>query len=123
MITTQEIMDVALCFAGRTLTQGEESALSSLCQGAYTLWESRLRDGLEPEDCREIFLMACAWTALGSFSAAVQSGDPVSFSVGDLSVTQGGAGDAAGRSLQAQAEKLMLPYTADASFAFLEVMG
>lgn len=127
MIELQEILDVALCFAGRTLTEGEESVLSSLCEGAYRLWESRLRDEVEPEDCRGIFIAACAWTALGSLSGVLEAGSPapLSFSAGDFSVSTSRSTDASAcaKSLQAQAEVLMAPYTTDGEFAFLEVAG
>lgn len=122
-MTVEEILDTALCFAGRSLTEGEETALSSLCQEAARLWESRLREDVTPEDCAASFRLACAWTALGSFTAAMQSGAPSAFSVGDLSVSQGADTDAAAKSLLAQAETLMRPYTTDSAFAFLEVMG
>lgn len=122
-MTVEEILDTALCFAGRSLTEGEETALSSLCREAQRLWEGRLREGLTPADCEASLRLACAWTALGSFTAAMQSGAPSAFSVGDLSVSQGADTDAAAKSLLSQAETLMRPYTTDSAFAFLEVMG
>lgn len=34
MISRQAVLEVALCFAGRELTDGEENVLSILCGGA-----------------------------------------------------------------------------------------
>lgn len=125
MITTQEILEAALCFAGRTLSQGEEGILAGLCEAAYGRWAGSLREGLSPEDCRGAFLAACAWTALAGMSGALEAAQPtpLSFSAGDLTVNAGKGPSACAGSLLAQAEVLMAPYTADGGFAFLGVEG
>lgn len=38
MISRQAVLEVALCFAGRELTDGEENVLSILCGGALEQW-------------------------------------------------------------------------------------
>ena len=127
MITTQEILEAALCFAGRTLSQGEEGFLAGLCEAAYGRWAGSLREGVAPEDCRGAFLAACAWTALAGMSGALEAAQPtpLSFSAGDLTVNTGRSerASACAGSLLAQAEVLMAPYTADGGFAFLGVEG
>ena len=126
MITTEEILTVARCFAGTELSQEEEAVLSTLCEGASALWTDRLRADLTPEDCRGTFITACAWTALGGMTGAMEQNRPapLSFSAGDLSVHTGARdANACARSLRAQAQELMAPYTKDTGFAFLGVEG
>lgn len=125
MITTEDILEVALCFTDRTLTEGETAVLTTLCEGANQLWESRLRDELDPEDFRGMYCLACAYTALGNFHDGLEAGtpSPVSFRLGEFSVSRGSGTTAVHRSLQAQAEALMAPFTTDGDFAFLEVVG
>ena len=126
MITTQEIAETARCFAGRALTEGEDAVLTYLCQAAGDLWRDRLREGIEPEDCRGVFLTASAWTAVSYLAGAMELGQAgvLAFAAGDLSVRLGdGASGACGKSLRTQAEELMAPYTMDEAFAFREVEG
>lgn len=47
----------------------------------------------------------------------------MSFKLGEFSVSRGSGTTAVHRSLQAQAEALMAPFTTDGDFAFLEVVG
>lgn len=53
MISQQAVLEVALCFAGRELTDGEENVLSILCGGALAQWLGRLREDVTEEDCQE----------------------------------------------------------------------
>lgn len=124
MELSEDILTVALCFAGRELSEKEQGVLRTLCEAAEVRWKSRLREELSPEDCRGPFVTACAWTALAGFQGGMEAGRsaPVSFTAGDLTVRNGDA-DACGRSLEAQAQLLMEPYVEDGSFAFLEVRG
>lgn len=127
MITSEEIVTVAQCFAGRTLTEREQEALADLCGIAQEQWTNQLREGVDPEDCRGPFLTASAWTALSYLSGAMEASRPgvLSFSAGDLSVRTGEvtAGSVCAKSLRAQAEELMAPYTRDEAFSFREVEG
>lgn len=125
MITTEDILEIALCFTDRTLTEGETAVLTTLCEAANQLWESRLRDELDPEDFKGMYCLACAYTALGNFHDGLEAdtSSPVSFTIGDFSVNRGSGTTVVHRSLQAQAEDLMAPFTTDVAFAFLEVMG
>lgn len=127
MIQRQEIVDVATAFAGRVLTDGEGAALSILCGGALDWWRGLLREGVAEEDCRDLLVVASAWTALAAMTGALEGSQPgpVSFSAGDLSVTTGNTagGNACAESLRRQAELVMAPYVRDGAFAFLEVRG
>lgn len=128
MIDRQEIVSVARCFLGLDLTEGQEEVLTALCEGAMVQWESRLLEGLTPEDCRGMFITACAWTALSRIVPALETGSPTpsAFTAGDLSVSMGASAadwDLRAAHLGLQAEVIMLGYTQDEGFAFLEVAG
>ncbi len=127
MIQEQEIVEVALCFAGRQLTDGEAEVLSILCAAALTSWRQRLREDVLEENIRDLMVVASAWSALAGMTGAMEqsSPSPLSFSAGDLTVhaQQNQGGDACAKSLQSQAETLMAPYVQDGAFAFLEVQG
>ena len=56
MISQQAVLEVALCFAGRELTDGEENVLSILCGGALEQWLGRLREDVTEEDCQDLLL-------------------------------------------------------------------
>ncbi|MBR5534811.1 MAG: hypothetical protein IKU62_08200 [Ruminiclostridium sp.] len=123
-----EILKVARCFLGQTLTDGQEQVLQTLCEGAADQWEARLLDGLTPEDCRKPFVTACAWTALSRLIPALEAGTsaPTSFSAGDLSVSVGTADeDGALRAVRLgqQAEAILADYTRDGGLVFLGVAG
>ena len=118
--------DLALAFAGRALTEGEEGVLSLLCETAWDRWAGQLRDGVTVEDCGQVMAVAAAWTALSAVAGALEQSQPVpvSFTAGDLRVDRGSGGmDACARSLGRQAEALMAPFVRDEAFAFWEVEG
>ena len=126
MITSREILDVALCFVDRELSEKELEILENLCRAAGENWAGQLRDELRPEDCRNAFTIASAWSALGLMLSAMEGTQPtpLSFTAGDLSVRTGGEeGAATAKTLRAQADALMAPYLAHDLFAFLEVRG
>ena len=126
MTITEDILTAARCFSEREWSQREEEMMTVLCQAAQEKWMGRLREELEPEDCRGAFVTACAWSALGAMQDGLAAGEsfPVaSFSAGDLTVRRGSSPNAVSRSLEAQAEAIMGPYVQDGDFAFLEVMG
>lgn len=127
MIQEQEIVEVALCFAGRQLAEGEAQVLSVLCAAALDSWRGRLREEVAEEDIRDLLVVASAWTALAAIGGALEqsSPTPLSFSAGDLTVHNQGSrdSDACAKSLRGQAEALMTPYVRDGAFAFWEVKG
>ena len=103
MISRQAVLEVALCFAGRELTDGEENVLSILCGGALEQWLGRLREDVTEEDCQDLLVVASAWTALAGMTGALEQSQPtpLSFSAGDLTVRarEDRTGDACARSL------------------------
>ena len=119
----EEIVMVAQSLAEREFRAGELAALSVLCEEARRQWEARLREEVQVEDCRGIFTLACAWTALAALEETAEAGLPRSFTAGELRVDRGSDSAAGARSLRRQAELLMAPYVEDERFAFLEVMG
>ena len=126
MITSREILDVALCFVDRELNDRELEVLENLCAIAGKNWAGQLLEGLDPEDCRNAFTIASAWSALALMLAAEDGTKPppLSFTAGDLSVRTGGkGGKATAKTLRSQASALMAPYVEDGMFAFLEVRG
>ena len=126
MSMTEEILTVARCFSDRNWTAEEEEILTTLCRAAQDRWAEKLREELEPADCRGAFVTACAWSALAAMQTGLEAGGgfPVaSFTAGDLTVRRSGGRNAAAKSLEAQAQALMEPYIRDGAFAFLEVPG
>ena len=126
MAGREDVLDLALAFAGRALTEGEEGVLSLLCETAWDRWAGQLRDGVTVEDCGQVMAVAAAWTALSAMAGALEQSQPVpvSFTAGDLRVDRGSGGmDACARSLGRQAEALMAPFVRDEAFAFWEVEG
>ena len=103
----ERIFELALAAAGEG---AERALLEPLCAAAETAWVSRLREGVEPEECGEALVCAAAFTAAADLAAG--DGGPASFSAGDISVGLGGSGDRARRadSLRQAAERLMEPY-------------
>ena len=126
MSITEDILTVARCFSDREWTQREAEVMTVLCRAAQEKWTARLREELEPEDCRGAFVTACAWSALGAMQNGLAAGEsfPVAaFSAGDLTVRRGSGSGVLTGSLEAQAEAIMGPFVQDRAFAFLEVMG
>ncbi len=118
------IYSLACALVGDTLGEGEQTLLAELCRTAEASLTARLRPGVTAEDCAAAFISAAAWTALAGFTAGREGGVyPTSFRAGDVSVTCGGTGAAASRSLLEQAERVMAPWVEDGDFAFQGVRG
>lgn len=106
--------------AGQVVSATEEEAgvLEALCVAAEDYWTRRLRPELTPEQCGGAFLCAAAFTAAAGI-AATRNGGGVSFTAGDVSVSQpSGTADGSAKALREQAERLMTPYAAADDFAF-----
>lgn len=101
----------------------EQELLCALCAAAAQMWSGRLRPGLTPEECGEVFACAVAFTAAADFGMGRNSGGVESFTVGELSVKTGsGGGDRSGN-WRKSAERLMAPYTLAEDFCFKGVQG
>ncbi len=118
------IYSLACALTQETLTEGEQGLLAELCRTAEASLTTRLRPGVTAEDCASALIPAAAWTALAGFAAGREGGaSATSFRAGDVSVTCGGTGSAASRSLLEQAERVMAPWLEDGGFAFQGVRG
>lgn len=102
----------------------EESLLEALCGVAETELAGKLRRGVTPEDCGGAFPVAAAWLALaGLCTGQGASGDPLSWTAGDVSVSGAVSAGERAETLRAQAMRLMAPYVQDERFYFRGVQG
>ena len=112
----------ALAKALGQVDQEREEALRTLCSAACAQLQTLLKPGVTPGDCRELFQLAAAWTALADLSEGGQSAGLASFSAGDLSMQFSGGGEQAA-ALRLRAREALRPYCADQGFAFRGVRG
>ena len=116
----------AQVFAQAALLAGEldgrqMALLEMLCGAAASSLASRLREGLEPEDCKADFIAAASLYALAALGSVGQDVSVEEFKAGDLTIKQSsGSRDAASRCLERQAEMIIHPYLKD-RFAFMGV--
>lgn len=117
MTVKELVLAQALTLTG-PLEEKQEALLSLLCSAAVSGLEGRLKDGLSVEDCKVDFIAAASLYALSALNEAGDSGEE--FRAGDLTIKQGGGGDAASRCLRRQAELILGPYLKRA-FSFMGV--
>ena len=85
--------------------------------------------GVTPEDCREVFICAAAWSAAAGYftQQSAASWNIESFTVGDVSVKTTGLENtsqmSAPQKLEWQARMLMRPFCRPEGFAFVGVRG
>ena len=116
----EQIQAQARLLAGN-LTEQQMQVLAILCRGAASSLESRLRDGLTPDDCKADFIAAASLLALAAMNSVAGEESAEQISVGDFSVrTSRNKNDAASNCLRAQAELMIAPYLKD-RFTFLGV--
>ena len=120
MKLTDQVLAQALLLAGQ-LDDRQSQLLQVLCTAAASSLESRLRDGITPEDCKADFIAAASLYALASLGDVADTVQVEEFKAGDLSVRQSNERrDAASNCLQRQAEMIILPYLKD-RFSFVGV--
>ena len=120
MTVSQQVYAQALLLAGQ-LDERQSQLLQVLCTAAASSLESRLRDGIIPEDCKADFIAAASLYALASLGDVADTVQVEEFKAGDLSVRQSSERrDAASNCLQRQAEMIILPYLKD-RFSFVGV--
>ena len=120
MSLIEQIQAQALLLAGE-LAEGQIRILATLCHAAASSLESRLRDGLTPDDCKADFIAAASLLALAAMNSVSGEESAEQISVGDFAVrTSKGKNDAASNCLRAQAELMIAPYLKD-RFTFLGV--
>lgn len=124
MALEDEIYEVA---AKAAPPGAEEESLRALCRAASLQLTARLKDGITAEDCKEAFVCAAAYLALGMMVTRVQavSSSVESFTVGDVSIKTGSsAGETSGTGgYFSRAEVLMRPFLKSSGFAFVGVRG
>ena len=120
MILGEQVYAQALLLAGQ-LDDRQSQLLQVLCTAAAASLESRLRDGITPEDCKADFIAAASLYALASLGDVADTVQVEEFKAGDLSVRQSSERrDTASNCLQRQAEMIILPYLKD-RFSFVGV--
>ena len=97
-----------------SLVSSQTEVLKTLCQASAAYLESRLRDGLKPEDCKADFVAAASLLALAQFNSYRAEDVSEQISVADFSMkTTSGYKDAASNCLRAQADLVITPYLKD----------
>jgi hypothetical protein len=109
---TERVMELAMALGKRR----ESQALSLLCAAAVEKLKGRLKPGLTPQDCGEVFPLGAAWLALAGLES-VESGGVESFTAGDVTIRRG-EGEFRRKALELQARQVMRPYLRDEGFAF-----
>lgn len=99
----------------------KKDALSALCEAASAELLNRLREGVDVESIKPLFVTAAGVLALSMYIALGDSGS-YSFKAGNLSVSSGGSAVSA-HSLRQQAESILSAYLVDRGFEFRSVEG
>ena len=126
MTLLEEIYEAA---AQAAPSGADEELLQRLCRISAAQWQARLKAGVTPEDCREVFICAAAWSAAAGYATqqSAASWNIESFTVGDVSVKTTGLENtsqmSAPQKLEWQARMLMRPFCRPEGFAFVGVRG
>ena len=83
MTVSQQVYAQALLLAGQ-LDDRQSQLLQVLCTAAASSLESRLRDGITPEDCKADFIAAASLYALASLGDVADTVQVEEFKAGDL---------------------------------------
>lgn len=116
---TEEVYTQALALAGE-LEEQEQNLLKLLCGAAVTTLESRIREDIDPESCRDAFVTAACLYALAGLTDAGSGTGIAEFKAGDLTVRKGESLTGGSDRLRQQADELVRPWLRD-SFTFLGV--
>lgn len=118
MTLKDQVQAQALLLAGE-LTQRQTELLGALCFAACVSLESRLREGLTPNDCKADFIAAASLLALAALGSVEDGTRTEQITAGDFTIRKQ-TSDAASNCLRAQAELMIAPYLKD-RFSFLGV--
>ena len=120
MSLIEQIQAHAQLMAGNMSPQQKE-ILKTFCQAAASYLESRLRDGLTPEDCKADFVAATSLLALAALNSYRAEDYNEHISVADFTMkTSSTYKDVASNCLKTQAELMIAPYLKD-RFTFVGV--
>ena len=100
------------------LSGAEEGALEICAAAAEAGLLRKLREGVDPESIRDVFIAAASLMALSIYFAADGG---VSFKAGEVSLS--GRKDNTAETMAAQAEALLAGFIRDESFGFMGVDG
>ena len=111
MTLTEQVYAQALLLAG-DLSDRQSRILEALCAASTTSLASRLREGLNPEDCKADFVASASLLSLAAMNGMEEDAAVEQITAGDLSIKKGSR-DAAANCLRAQAELMITPYLRD----------
>jgi hypothetical protein len=118
MTLTEQVYTQALLLAG-DLEPRQEEMLKLLCNASVSSLNSRLREGLRPEDCLADFIASASLYALAAMSGQTDMARLERITAGDVTLHRCGY-DAAANCLRYQAELIIAPYLKD-RFVFVGV--
>lgn len=102
-------------------SQQPQEVVGPVCRAAMERLEGRLRPGVAPEDCAELFPLAAACLARSELCELEGSADISQVSAGDLTIHRSGSNQ--GDRLRVQAMRLMQPYVTEEGFCAMGVRG
>ena len=111
MTLTQQVYAQASLLA-EELAPREQEMLRLLCQSTTAALKNRLREGLEPADCKADFIAAASLFALAAMSAYQQGSQSAEFKVGDVTMRRSDQ-DTASKCLYNQGLLIITPYLKD----------
>ncbi len=119
MTLKEQVYAQAMLLAGQ-LENEQTEMLSVLCTVSTASLTARLKDGLQPEDCKADFIAAASLFALAALNGVKDINALAQISAGDLTIKRGESSDAASNVLRNQAELMIAPYLKD-NFSFVGV--
>ena len=111
MKLTEQVYAQAMLLAG-SMVQEQEELLKLLCRSTCSSLESRLREGLSPEDCKADFIAAASLYALAAMAAVGDRDGLKEWKAGDVTLRRN-TNDTASNCLYNQAELIIAPYLKD----------
>ncbi len=119
MTLKEQVYAQAMLLAGQ-LENEQADMLNVLCTVSTASLAARLKDGLQPEDCKADFIASASLFALAALNGVKDPSALEQISAGDLTIKRGNTSDAASNVLRNQAELMIAPYLKD-SFSFVGV--
>ncbi len=105
-------------------SEAEKTILDTLISAAEAELTARLREGITPEDCGNLYIVAASLLAEAEILLLRSIDETEQFTAGEVSVRQSREKAAtAAAALRRQANGLMAPFLNDDSFAFMGVQG
>lgn len=112
MILTEQVYAQAALLAGQ-LEGNQPDILRALCTAATASLTARLREGLQPEDCKADFVAAASLFALAALNSVRDGTALEQITAGDLTIRKSSTADPASKVLRNQAQLMIAPYLQD----------